>query len=88
MPAISITDNFQRGQRVSLYLSNETGWGNITTTVAHTDFILSQGYPFHYTPGMMWLWEIAFDDNTYVGLLFSNISFSVYQVCILFMLHP
>ena len=87
MPAISITDNFQRGQRVSLYLSNETGWGNITTTVAHTDFILSQGYPFHYTPGMMWLWEIAFDDNTYVGLLFSNISFSVYQVCV-FMLYP
>ena len=69
---------------MSLYLSNETGWGNITTTVTHTDFILSQGYPFHYTPGMMWLWEIAFDDNTYVGLLFSDISFSVYQVSFLF----
>ena len=51
--------------------------------VPQPGIIVSHGYPYHYTAGMMWLWEIAFDDNAFVGLLFSNVSFNIYKVIIL-----
>ena len=75
-----VSDDVLGRLRVSLYLPKDTGWQNITTVLTHTGFIWSHGYPFHYTPGMMWLWEIVFGDNVFVCLLFSNISFNVYEV--------
>lgn len=72
-------------QTSSLYLSNDRGWSQISTIVTRPGYIISQGYPYHYTPGAMWLWEIDFD-NAYVGLLLSNVSFTVYKVRLFVML--
>ena len=72
--------NFSDVNPASLLLSHDNGWYDITTRISQPGIIVSHGYPNHYTPGMMWLWEIAFDNNPYVGLLFPNISFNIYKV--------
>ena len=74
---------FSDTKPASLLLSYDNGWYHVTTTVPKPGIIVSHGYPYHYTPGMMWLWEISFDDNTFVGLLFSNVSFNIYKVILL-----
>ena len=45
--------------------------------------ITSMGYPYHYFPDQLYMWNITLTDSAYITLLFSNISLHVYKVNII-----
>ena len=57
------------------YLLGKLDWDDITTIVTQPGIIASHGFPFHYSSGETWLWEI-FLDNNYINLVMYNISFN------------
>ena len=40
----------------------------------------SVGYPYHYFPDQLYIWNITLTDGSYIRLLFSNISLHDYKV--------
>ena len=63
-----------------VYLPEDQTSREMTTHIYSFSPFVSDGYPFHYTQGMLWTWDILFLMHEYANLIFTNISFNIYQV--------
>ena len=49
-------------------------------TISEPGVFTNVGYPYHYFPDQLYMWNITVTNNEYIKLLFSNISLHVYKV--------
>lgn len=55
----------------------------LTQTITEASVITSMGYLGHYRGGVAYSWILDFTDVGFIKVIFTNISFNIYEVCII-----
>ena len=66
--------------RTTAYITSGISWDEVTTLVREPGFIVSPDYPFIYSSGEFWVWDIHFNMSTNIHIIIYNASFNKHQV--------
>ena len=62
------------------YLTGGVTWNDRTTIVREPGLITSHDFPFQYSNGDVWRWDVYFNTSVTINIILYNASFNILQV--------